>query len=117
MIELRDLRKKLEVSFVVLVVVVACMYGIYRAYPLIAGPSIEVFSPVDGDIVASSTFKVIGQVKRAKIITLQGRPITIDTEGGFTETLVASYPYTILVLSATDTYGKTIIKTLRVVPE
>ncbi len=117
MLELYDLRKKLERYSLIGLVLVAVMYGIYRAYPLMAGPSLEVISPVDGEIVASSTFQVLGRVKRAKVITLQGRPITIDTDGGFMETLVASPPYTILVFTATDTYGKTVTKVIRVVPE
>lgn len=93
------------------------VYGIFRAYPLVAGPSITVYSPADGDYVASTTFEVSGQVKRANVITVQGKPITIDTEGHFSETLVAQTPYTILVLVATDSYGETVSETLRVIPQ
>lgn len=112
-----DLRKRLEIFFLALLVVVAVSYGAFRAYPLVAGPSITVYSPADGEYVASTTFEISGQVKRANIITLQGRPITIDTEGHFIETLVAQAPYTILVLVATDAYGETVSKTLRVIPQ
>jgi hypothetical protein len=117
MLELYDLRKKLERYAIVLLVLVAVLYGGYRIYPLLAGPSLEIISPIDGDVVASTTFQVLGTVKRARVITLQGRPITIDTDGSFMETLVASPPYTILVFTATDSYGKTVTKTIRVVPE
>lgn len=117
MLETYDLRKKLETYFIIGLISVAVAYGIYRAYPLALGPSIEIISPIDGDIVPSGTFQVIGNAKRAKVITLQGRPITIDTDGGFIETLVASPPYTTVVMTATDNYGKTITKTLRVIPE
>ena len=117
MIEPYDLRKKIELYFVGSLLVIALIYGIFRAYPLIAGPSITIYSPQDGDIVASSTFEISGQVSRANEITLQGRPITIDTEGHFKEVLVAYLPYTILVLHATDKYGATITKTLRVIPK
>ncbi len=112
-----DLRKRLELILLGILVLTALAYGAFRAYPLVAGPSIVIYNPGDGDYVASTTFEVSGLVKRANVLTLQGRPITIDTEGHFTETLVAQTPYTILVLVATDAYGETISKTLRVIPQ
>lgn len=116
MIEPYDLRKKIELYFIGSLLVVALLYGGFRAYPLIAGPSITLYSPHDNDIVASTTFEVSGRVMRANEITLQGRPITIDTDGHFRELLVAYPPYTILVLHATDKYGATVTKSLRVIP-
>lgn len=112
-----DLRKRLEIALLAGLVLVALLYGVFRAYPLIAGPSITIYSPADGDYVASTTFEVSGKVKRANVITIQGKPITIDTEGHFSETLVAQSPYTILVVVATDSYGETISKTMRVIPQ
>mgnify|MGYP000868666436 CR=1 FL=1 len=111
-----DTRKKLEFYFIFFLVCIALFYGLYRAYPLLAGPSITITSPYDGEVVASTTFQVTGTAKRARVITLQGRPITIDTAGAFSETLVSSLPYTILVVTATDSYGKTVTKIIRVVP-
>lgn len=117
MIEFRDLRKQLERAFVLTLLVLATGYGIFRAYPLISGPKIVITNLKDGSTVASTTFQVSGIVYRAKEITLQGKPITIDDHGDFTETLVADYPYTILVLVATDKYGVSETKTLRVIPK
>jgi hypothetical protein len=114
---LYDTRKKIEIYIIIALVVIATLYGLYSAYPLLAGPKIEVVSPSDGDTVASTTFQIIGKATRANTLTLQGRKITVDTEGNFMETLVSSYPYTILVLTATDGYGKTVTKIIRVVPE
>ena len=112
-----DLRKRLELILLGILVVTALVYGVFRAYPLLRGPTITIYNPGDGDYVASTTFEISGQVKRANTITLQGRPITIDTEGHFIETLVAQAPYTILVLVATDQYGETVSKSIRVIPE
>lgn len=112
-----DLRKRIELVLLFLLVATALLYGAFRAYPLIAGPSITIYNPLEGDYVASSTFEVSGIVKRANVITLQGKPITIDTEGHFRETLVAQLPYTILVLVATDAYGESVSKTIRVIPQ
>lgn len=117
MIEQYDLRRKVELYFIGTILVLAILYGVFRAYPLIAGPSISLNELKDGSIVSSSTFQITGRVTRADIITLQGKPIKIDPEGNFRETLVAYSPYTILVLVATDKYGATVSETLRVIPK
>jgi Glucodextranase, domain B len=116
MIEPYDMRKKVELLAIGLLAFIAILYGGFRAYPLIAGPKVIITTPNDGDNVASSTFIVAGSVKRVKEITLQGRPIPIDKNGNFNEVLVASYPYTILVVHATDFYGAAITKTIHVTP-
>lgn len=117
MIEYYDLRKQIEIFFIVALVAVALLYGGFRAYPLVAGPSITLYGLQEGDYVASTTFEVSGQVNRASVITLQGKPITIDTEGRFSETLVAQHPYTILVIEAKDAYGESVVKTIKVIPQ
>ncbi|MCX6757008.1 MAG: hypothetical protein NTW35_02565 [Candidatus Nomurabacteria bacterium] len=116
MIEFNDLRKQVEATLIIILLLLALFYGIFRAYPLLTGPNIKILNLTDGATVASTTFQVSGIVKRAKEITLQGKPITINDKGNFTETLVATYPYTILVLVATDKYGAVETKTLRVIP-
>ncbi len=112
-----DLRKSIGHISLGILVLFAVLYGGFKGYYLVAGPSITVYSPHDGDVVASSTFEISGKVARAQKITVQGRPINIDTEGRFIETLVAQAPYTILVLVATDKYGLTVSETLRVIPK
>jgi hypothetical protein len=112
-----DLRKRLERVFLWTLIAGSVCYGLFRAYPLVAGPSIVLYSPAEGDYVASTTFEVSGRVERASVITLQGKPITIDVDGHFSETLVAQLPYTILVLVAKDAYGETVSKEIRVIPQ
>lgn len=112
-----DLRKKIEIYAIALLVVVAIAYGGFKTYPLLVGPAITIYNPHDGDIVAKTTFELSGKVSRVKEITIQGRAIPIGTDGHFIEILTAQAPYTTLVITATDFYGKTITKTLRVIPE
>jgi hypothetical protein len=111
------LRKRIGLFFLFLLIIIPIGYGGFRAYPLLAGPRITVITPHDGQMVASTTFAITGSVKRANSIFLQGKPITINARGEFTETLVSYAPYTILVLVATDKYGKTATTTLRVIPK
>lgn len=116
MIKHKTTREQIKVILFTTLFVVALAYGLSRAYPLLAGAKIIVNYPNDGDIVASTTFEISGKVTRAKEIKIQGKPVTIDTEGNFSEALVASEPYTIIVLEATDKYNGKIVKTLRVIP-
>jgi hypothetical protein len=111
-----DLRKQLELYFFGGLVIVAILYGGWRAYPLLSGPEITILSPHNGDIVASTTFQVLGRVSHVKNISLQGRPIPVDKEGNFAEIIVAQSPYTVIVITATDFYDKTVTKTLQVTP-
>lgn len=110
-------RKKIEIGIFLFIFIIAVLYGIFRAIPLLSGPSIEIYSPKNGGNVASTTFEISGRVMRAKEITLQGKPISINTEGYFNERLVGSLPYTIIVLIATDRYGRREEKILNVVPK
>jgi hypothetical protein len=95
---------------------VIVVYGVFRVYPLFAGPSITIYTPNDGDRVATTTVTLSGKALRAKEIRVQGRPITIGTDGFFTEELVVHAPYTILVVEAVDKYGKSEEKVLSVTP-
>jgi hypothetical protein len=111
------LPKKISQYSIGFLVIISLLYGCFRAYPLIAGPSVIIYNPHDGDTVASTTFEISGQVSRVKEITIQGRPIPIGTDGHFAEVIMAQAPYSILVITATDFYGKSITKTLRVLPK
>ncbi len=116
MLDHYDTRKKVELLFIGVLIFISIVYGGFRAYPLITGPSLDIYNPHDGDTVASTTFELSGKVSRVKEITVQGRLIPIGTDGHFTEILVANAPYTIVIVRATDFYGATVSKTLRVVP-
>lgn len=111
-----DLRRQLEFYFFSLLILIAFVYGCWRIYPLISGPKITVSSPIDGEMVSSTTFQVLGHVSHVKNISLQGRPIPVDKNGNFAEIIVGQKPYTKIVFNATDFYDKTITKTITVLP-
>lgn len=117
MLEHQDLRKKIEIFLVALLIVLSLLYGSFKLYPLLRGPSVTIYNPHDGDKVPRTTFELSGQVERVREITVNGRSIPIGTDGHFAEILIAQSPYTILVITATDFYGKSVTKTLRVIPE
>lgn len=117
MFEHYDIHKKIEFYLVALLILLSLCYGGFKAYPLVVGPRIAIYNPHDGDMVASTTFELSGQVTRVKEVTVQGRSIPIGTDGNFTEILMAQSPYTTIVITAVDFYGATETKTLRVIPQ
>ncbi len=117
MLEQTDLRKRIELYSVLLLITLSLGYGIFKLYPLLIGPKITIYSPKDWDTVASTTFEVSGHVSKVREITLQGRQIPIGTDGHFAELILAQKPYTVIVITATDFYNKTITKIIRVKPE
>lgn len=117
MIEPYDFRKRIELYGIGILLVIALVYGVFRVYPLFMGPHFVIYSPLDGATVASTTFEMSGKVSRVKEIVIQGRIIPIDTEGNFREILVAQAPYTLITISATDFYGKSVTKSIRVIPK
>jgi hypothetical protein len=97
-------------------VIIIC-YSLFRLYPILRGPTIEIISPKYGEAVSTSTFEMIGIVKRAKEVKIEDRQILIDQEGNFRQNFVFVYPYTILNISATDSWGRTVNKQLLVTPK
>lgn len=97
-------------------VIIVC-YSLFRLYPIVLGPSIKIISPAQNSPVATTTFEVIGVVRRAKEVKIENRPILIDQEGNFRQSFVFVYPYTILNISATDSWGRTVTKQLLVTPK
>jgi hypothetical protein len=104
------LKKWLFISFVI----VFFIYFIFRIFNFLSGPIIKIYSPINGQRVDSDTFIVEGNVKNVKNIFLNGREIAIDEDGDFKEILIAKPPYTVIVISAYDKYGKSKEKILEI---
>lgn len=99
-----------------LAIIIVC-YSLFRLYPIVLGPTINITSPQYGESVSTSTFIVTGIVKRAKEVKIEDRSILIDQNGNFSQNFVFVYPYTILNISATDSWGRTVTKKLLVTPK
>ena len=109
-------REKIKLFFFVILIILTISYGVWRAFPLILGTSITVSYPKDFDTVASSSFQISGRVVRATELKIQGKTVSTDTDGNFNEILVASKPYTLVVLEAKGKYNENIVKSITVVP-
>ncbi len=86
-------------------------YGLIEAWPLIKGPSLSITSPADNGSFPDGTVRIEGRVKRAATITLNGVPLLHDQNGNFSSTLTFPRGGSILTLTVTDRFGRTVTET------
>lgn len=97
-----------------IVLVLLAGYGALEAWPLVAGPSLSISSPVEGESVPDGILTVVGRALRVNALSLDGAPLLPDQQGNFSATLTFPAGGTILTFVATDRFGRTITKTREV---
>lgn len=106
------LRQLLPFLLITIFVAVIVFYAYYQSRAIIEGPNIVIETPRAGITSTTSLISIIGVVKHAKEITLDGRPIFIDLSGRFNEKLVLMNGYNIIELVAKDKEGRIEKKTI-----
>ena len=104
----------IRLFLVILSVFLLISYGIFNARNLIIGPSIEVFSPAKDMETKENILTINGKAKNITFISLNERPIFVDTEGLFQEKLLLSPGSNIIEIKARDRFKKEIKKTIRI---
>lgn len=90
---------------------VLAVYGVVKAMPLIEGPSIFVYSPENNETFSDGIVVVRGKSERVAIVTLNGVLLLRDQNGDFSSTLTFPFGGSILTLTATDRFGRTVTET------
>lgn len=98
----------------ILLVLVVGLYGLFQARHLIAGPSIVLETPHDGSTLNESLVTIRGTAHNTAGVALNGRTILTDTKGHFSEELLLSEGYNIIVIEARDQFGKRTEETVEV---
>ena len=93
------------------VLLVLVGYGLIKAWPLIAGPSLYIESPTDNAPCPSGIVAVRGTAERAAVLTLNGAPLLRDQNGAFSSTLTFPRGGSILTFVVTDRFGRTVTAT------
>lgn len=70
------------------------------------GISLEINGVEDGGVYNENVLNIDGNAKRSKHLTVNGREVTINQSGEFTDTLVLLPGYNIISISAEDKFGK-----------
>ena len=107
MINREGTKKILKIVGITVAVLIVVGYGLFASNSFISGPEIVVTEPATGSVIATSTVIVKGTALRIQEITLNGRPIFVDENGNFSETVLLAKGYNVSLLSATDKFNRT----------
>lgn len=100
-----NLKKIVKIAGLSIFFVLIIFYAFFRSSDLILGVKITNVNLVDGATVAESVIKVTGNAKNAIKLTLDGREISVDEQGNFSETIALLPGYNILTIKAQDKFG------------
>ena len=89
-------------------------YGLFNARSLILGPSVEIFTPARDTETESNILVVKGRAKNITFISLNEKPIFVDTEGLFEDKLLLSPGSNIIEVKAKDRFQNEVVKTVHV---
>lgn len=101
----KDAKKILQIACVSLFFIFIITYALSGSRDLIFGVKIKNVNLQDGVTVTDSIQKVNGNAENAINLTLNGRAISIDQEGNFTETIALLTGYNIINIKAEDKFG------------
>ena len=87
----------------------------YNTRDVIIGAPLSVKVVKSGSTVAASYLPIEGNARHAKELHINGRQVSIDTEGNFSDGIVLSPGYNIVTISQKDRFGNEKEKIMKVV--
>ena len=105
----------IRLGVIILVALIITLYALSRSFNYIHGPNIEVFQPIDGSSISSTTVTIIGRADRINTLSLNGKTVFIDQSGNFNETIAIFSGINILTLDARDQFGREVKRQLELV--
>ena len=93
-------------ALISLALVMLVGYGLFNARNIILGPSIEILAPQAGAETADTTVMIRGIAKNITFVSLNERPILVDTSGIFEEKLLLSPGFNTIRVYARDRFNK-----------
>lgn len=96
----------LRVSGITLAAIIIISYAIWRSLNYARGPKIDIFEPVNGSSIASTTIVIKGRAERSNSLDLNGQTVSVDEQGNFSETLILFPGVNVITLDAKDQFGR-----------
>jgi hypothetical protein len=93
---------------ILLVFLMVLGYGVVEGWPLLAGPTLSISSPLNNATVPGGTVQVSGKANRATTLTLDGDPLPHDQDGTFSSILTFPHGGSILTFVAKDRFGRVV---------
>lgn len=95
-----------------LLLVLLTLYTLFQARFLLLGPQLTILEPLDGSTHPSGVLQLKGTAKNVAFISLNDRPIFLDSNGNWNEKLIAYNGLTVYTVKARDRFGRESAKTL-----
>lgn len=101
----KDIQKSLRVGLIIAFFIFILIYGFYRSYDLMFGVKIKNVNIENGQTYTESILTVSGNAKNATKLMLNGREISLDKDGNFSEAIALLLGYNIVGIEAKDKFG------------
>ena len=98
-------KKIFQVAILSIFFLIIITYSFFGARDLIFGVQIKDVNIKDGAKVVDSILKISGNAENATNLTVNGREITINLNGDFSETIALLPGYNIINIIAKDKFG------------
>jgi len=105
----------IKIGFFSLLGVIILAYSLFQASKILIGPVITIYTPESGAVYNSTLIAIEGRAKNVAYINLNGRKMFTDTSGYFSEKLLLSPGYNIIMLDARDKFGSRTEKKLELI--
>jgi len=102
-------RESIPRLLLLVLLITLSLYGIFQARNLLLGPIITINTPVEEYVsLETAHLTLSGTTRNISNISLNDSPIFITEEGTFSEELVLPPGYTIMTLSGSDRFGRSV---------
>ncbi|MCK5027054.1 MAG: hypothetical protein KAS07_01405 [Candidatus Pacebacteria bacterium] len=106
----------LNILLIVVISTTILGYAYFRTQAYLQGPQVTIDHPQNGaTITKDPLISILGTTERVSDIHLNGRKISINMDGNFSEHLLLYPGYNIITVEAADRFKKTIQKRLEII--
>jgi len=108
-------KKLIKIIFVIVIITIVAGYTYYQSHDMIVGPQLTIHSPTNGSSTTEAFVLISGTAKNISSISVDDRPILINTSGEFTNAVILHPGYNTITIKAEGKFGRTVEKTLELI--
>lgn len=105
----------LKISGIVIGLAAILIYTLFQAHEFIAGPKLEIFTPKNGETIASTSAEVLlkGNADNISFLTINGLQVFTDEQGDFSRKLLLPEGLAIITVEAQDKFNRSVKKEIQ----
>lgn len=108
-------KKRIKIIALTAFFILILSYGIFTSYGVLFGVKIKNVNLTNGSTITENTVQITGNAEHAVYLSINGREISIDKAGNFSETIAVLSGYNIVELVARDKFGNVDIKNYKLI--